>query len=283
MKKMKATDILQIIAGTFILAVSIEYFVIPNNILSGGAAGIGVALEPLIHVSPTVFANILMVVLLVVGMIFLGKEFLARTILSTLLYPVFTTLLSLHPVTIEVGPAIAAIYAGLLGGAGIGMVIRTGASTGGMDIPPLILNKLCGVKVPLMVMIDDTITILLGIYSHGIAAALIGMLSVFASGFAMNRILEAGGVKAKSVQIISDHYEEIQERIQSELKKGVTLLEGKGGHTHEPRQVILSVVYDKQYNQLLSIIEEIDPEAFVITSDVTDMHGQGFTYTSPNI
>ncbi len=284
MTRKKLRDLLLIAAGTFILAISVEYFIIPFNILSGGVAGIAVALEPIFHIEPTLFANVTMIALLVVGGFFLGREFMRNTIISSLLYPVFTTFLSRYPVEIAIDPAIAAFYSGLLGGAGIALVIRTGSSTGGMDIPPLILHKLTGVKISTLVMVTDALTVALGIVAYDIAAALIGLISVFASGFAIDRVLSIGsGMDAKSVQIISERWEEIKCRINSELDRGVTILEGRGGFTGDRKFVLLCVVSAKQYSNLLEMINEIDEHAFVITTDASDMHGEGFTYSSPNI
>ena len=275
---------LLIVSGTFILAISVEYFIIPFNILSGGVAGIAVALEPIFHIEPTLFANVTMLALLAVGRIFLGREFMRNTIISSLLYPVFTTFLSRFPIELTIDPVLASFYSGLIGGAGISLVIRTGSSTGGMDIPPLILHRLTGAKVSTLVMITDALTIMLGVIAYDMSAALIGLISVFASGYAIDRVLSIGsGMDAKSVQIISDEWEKIKERISGELDRGVTVMEGKGGYTGQTKSVLLCVVSAKQYTKLLEIINETDSHAFVITTDASDMHGEGFTYSSPNI
>lgn len=282
----KIWNFLLIVTGTFILTVSVEFFILPYRILSGGVAGIAVALEPFFHINTTLFANILTVVLLLVGGACLGKKFLMNTILSSLLYPVFTTLLEhfVGVVPITIHPMLASFYAGLLGGIGIGLVMRADASTGGMDVPPLILNKLTGLKVSTGVMITDGLTVLLGILAYDINAALIGLVSVFASTVAIDKVLSIGaGSNAKSVQIISDSWEEIAGAIQDELERGVTLIPGKGGYKQADKMVILCVVSGRQYNHLLEIVRRIDEHAFTITTDACDMHGEGFTYSSPNI
>lgn len=282
--KKKLADAILIIVGTFILAVSVEYFVIPYRILSGGVAGIAVAIVPFFHLDETMIANILQVALFLVGWWVLGREFAANTLLSSMLYPVFTILLSHMDVKLSIPPMLASFYAGLLGGIGIGIVMRGGASTGGMDIPPLIMHKLTGAKVSTLVMITDALTVLLGIVAYDINAALIGLISVFASGIAIDKVLEAGqGTAAKSVQIISDHWQEIVDEIDQQLSRGVTLLEAEGGYQRTPKKVILCVVSGRQYTELLNLIREVDPLAFVITTDASDMHGEGFTYSSPNI
>lgn len=284
MDKKKIQNVILVIVGTFLLAMSVEFFIIPFDILSGGVAGIAVALSPFTHIDETLFANILTVGLFLVGRLFLGREFAINTALSSLLYPVFTFLLSRVTLNLDIDMTLASFYAGLLGGVGIGIVMRTGASTGGMDVPPLVLNKLTGAKISTLVMITDGLTVLLGIVGYNISAALIGLVSVFASSWAIARVLEAGaGMNAKSVQIISEKYEEILREIDQRLDRGATILHGEGAYKGNEKKVILCVVSTKQYNELLSIIHEIDESAFVITTDASDMHGEGFTYSSPNI
>ena len=272
-----------ILVGTFILAISVEYFILPFNILSGGVAGLAVALEPFFHINETLLANCLMIALLILGWVILGTDFARTTIISSLAYPVFTTFLSYHPIEIEIDPLLATIYAGFLGGLGIGIVMRAGSSTGGMDIPPLVLHKLTGVRVSTLVMITDAITVALGIAAYGLSAALQGLVSVVASGFAIKKVLESGGGYAKSVQIISMKWEELKTAIDQEIQRGTTIINAQGGFSGEEKKVILCVVSNQEYNKLIDLIRSIDETAFVITSDAVDMHGEGFTYSSPNI
>ena len=278
MNKKRVLKTIYVIVGTFLLALSIEMFIIPFDILSGGVAGIAVALEPFTHIGKTLFANCLMVGLLIIGGIFLGKEFLYTTTLSSLLYPVFTTLLMDRVIIADIHPVVASFYGGLLGGVGIGIVIKAGASTGGMDIPPLVLHKLTGIKVATLVMITDGLTVLLGFLAYDLSAVLIGLISVFSSTFAISKVLSMNGTLSKSVQIISDKYEEIIPKINEELERGATIFDAKGSYTGEVKKVILCVVSEPQYNELIDFVKEIDPNAFVITTDATDMHGEGFNY-----
>lgn len=276
----KAVKFIKIGFGTFLLALSVEMFILPYDILSGGVAGIAVALEPFFHWNETLWANILTVGFLLLGLFVMGREFIIDSVLSSLLYPVFTTLLARAVPATHLPPAVASLYAGLLGGIGIGIVMSTGASTGGVDIPTIILARALHKKISDMVMIVDGCTVLLGVVAYDLSAALIGLLSVFASTFAVDKVLYAGQSSAKSVQIISGEWKTISSRIQVELERGVTLIDGEGGFVGDPKKMIISVVSARQYGHLLEIIKEIDPHAFVITTDASDMHGEGFTYPS---
>lgn len=278
MKNLNLPDLLQIFAGTLILAVSVVWFIIPYNILSGGVAGIAVALEPLLHLNKMVFANVLVIVLLGAGTMVLGKQFFLTTALSSLLYPVFTSLLSRTAYIPQIDPVLASFYGGLLGGVGIGIVMRTGASTGGMDIPPMIIHKLTGMKVNTLVMITDGLTVLLGLSLYGIEEVLVGMISVFASSYAIGKVLTFGSATSKSIQIISKDWQKITTEINTTFERGATVFDAVGSYSGEPKKVILVVVSERQYNHLIDTIKSIDPTAFIITTDAADMHGEGFTY-----
>ena len=282
----KLMNRLYVIVGTFILTMSVEFFILPYHILSGGVAGIAVAFEPFFHVDETLVANILTIALLIIGTLILGKQFGVDTLLSSVCYPIFTTLLAqVQPMlSINVDPILASFYAGLLGGVGIGIVMRAGASTGGMDVPPLIANKLTGLKISTGVIITDGLTVLIGIVAYGLDAALVGLISVFASGYAIDKVLSIGaGSNAKSVTIISEKWKEISETVMKEMDRGVTFLDGEGGYQNDKKKVILCVVSSKEYSHLVEIINSIDDRAFTITTDASDMHGEGFTYPSPTI
>ena len=147
-----------------------------------------------------------------------------------------------------------------------------------MDIPPLIINKLTGIKLSTLVLITDFLTVLLGLFVYDLSAVLLGLVSVFASSAAISKVLTINGTVSKAVQIISVKYEDILKEIDAQLERGATLLQGYGSYTGEEKRIILCVVSDRQYGTLIEIVKEIDPSAFIITTDATDMHGEGFTY-----
>ncbi len=276
-QKKQIINSITVVVGTFILAIAVETFIIPYRILSGGVAGIAVALHPILHISATLIANSVLIILLIIGSFILGKEFLKNTVLSCIAYPIFTSILS-GRVNVVVDPILASLYGGLIAGAGVGIVLKTGASTGGMDIPPLIINKLTGIKLSTLVLITDFLTVLLGLFVYDLSAVLLGLVSVFASSAAISKVLTINGTVSKAVQIISVKYEDILKEIDAQLERGATLLQGYGSYTGEEKRIILCVVSDRQYGTLIEIVKEIDPSAFIITTDATDMHGEGFTY-----
>ena len=119
---------------------------------------------------------------------------------------------------------------------------------------------------------------MLGLFVYDLSAVLLGLVSVFASSAAISKVLTINGTVSKAVQIISVKYEDILKEIDAQLERGATLLQGYGSYTGEEKRIILCVVSDRQYGTLIEIVKEIDPSAFIITTDATDMHGEGFTY-----
>ena len=277
-------DTLWILAGNIALAMGVAWFILPNDVLTGGLAGVAIALEPLIHLNPELVINVLTVVLFLAGSVILGKKFAAKTILSTICYPLLLTLLSylaknvIAPDTFIMDKYLATIYGGALMGIGVGCVFRTGASTGGMDIPPLIINKYTHIPLPTLVLIVDALTVLLGAAVYGLQAALTGILSVWVSSYMINKTMMIGGHDARNVMIVSNKHKEIMDRIHEALERGTTILEATGGYSSEKRPVIMAVVAKKQLPELQHLVSHIDPEAFVIVMEANEVQGIGFTY-----
>ncbi len=274
-------DIVIMTIGNFLLAYSVQCFILPNHVLSGGVAGIAVAVQPLIGLSAQMIINILVIGMFILGFLFLGKKFALKTAYSSFCYPLILSMMATKPQwfqALTANPFLASVYGGLLGGIGVGMVLRVGASTGGMDVPPLLLHKYFHLEVSKGIMIVDALTILLGIVTYNVDAVLIGLISAYSCSAAVNAILMFGGHDAKSVQIISEKYELIMESIHAQLERGSTLIPITGGYTQAPKIMILVVVSKNQYPKLNAIVHEIDPHAFMIVSNTMEVKGLGFSF-----
>lgn len=263
--------------GTLLLVISVRYFILPFNVLSGGVAGIAVALSPVISVDADVIINVLMVVLLLCGGLVLGKSFFMKTVFSSLLYPVLLSVLMNFPYELEIPALLASLYSGIIAGAGIGLVFRVEASTGGVDIPVLIINKWTNIPIPRLTLVLDTLVVLLGTAVYGIEAVLVGLLSVYSCSVVIDQVLFFGSNSAKTVHIISDKYSELADLIQEDIDRGVTLISAKGGYTKKERPVILVAIDSKEYPHLLNLVNEIDPDAFLIANDANEVRGNGFS------
>ncbi len=274
-------NIFMLLLGNFFVAISVACFIVPNEILSGGVAGVAVALRPILpFVDTTLLITILTIGLFIVGALLLGKGFFFRTLISTICYPIFLNILTLivGDRTFTDSVILSSLYSGIFVGLGVGIVFRTGSSTGGMDIPALLMEKYLHMPLPTACMILDGVTVILGISTYSIEAALIGLISVYSSSVVIDKAVSFGGQKTKSVMIISEHYEKLLEAILKDIDRGATLLDAEGGYTRESKKVLLVVVENKQYPKLHKLVHDIDENSFLIVQDAYEVTGNGFTY-----
>ncbi len=274
-------NIVMIIAGNFLVACAVTFFILPNQILTGGVAGVSVALYPITHIDSIIMINALTISLYLLGVVTLGKVFAMKSLISAIVYPFLITGLSCvtkqFPTTyFQMDVLVATIYAGVCMGAGLGIVFRANGSTGGMDIPALILTKYTSIRSGNSVMIVDGLTVVLGVLTYGLVPALIGIISVYVCGKTINAIIMIKSEKALELQIISESYEIILDYILQEIDRGATITYGFGAYTKEPRSILMCVVSQKQYPDLEHQIQRIDPSAFVIVKDVNRVKGEGF-------
>jgi len=270
--------ILFIELGTILFALAVGMFLLPGQILTGGVVGVTTLLHPFINIEEDILVIIISSSLFIIGSIVLGKEFMMNTIIHSISYPFILLVITRFLPTYEVDPILASIYGGLIGGVGIGLIFREGGSTGGMDVPPLIIQKYFHIKATTSIMILDALTVLAGLFIYGINNVLIGLISVYLTAFALDKTSQMyGGISAKKIEIISDSYEEISKEIHSVLERGTTYIEAVGGYTNEKKKMIMCIVSDDQYNIVKEIIEKHDKKAFVIVSDTKNVNGEGFT------
>ena len=191
---------------------------------------------------------------------------------------ILTIVLVVGVIALVMQPMLASIYCGLISGIGLGLCFRVNASTGGMDIPALLIHKFTHISSGNSVMIIDALTVLLGMSTYGVEPALIGVLSVFTSGFAIDKTILIGSSTAINCMVISDQWVEIKNHVLDNMKRGVTVLEGKGGYTNESKPVLMIVIPQKMYSNLEHEIMKVDPRAFIIVNSVHEVDGEGFTY-----
>lgn len=283
-KKELLCEYLWVIVGNTALGIGVAWFILPNDVLTGGLPGVAIALQKIIPLSPELMINIGTVGLFLLGALILGKKFAMKTIVSTILYPLTLSFFSflatnyISPDTFIMDKYLATIYGGVFMGIGIGCVFRTGASTGGMDIPPLIINKYTHISLPTLVLIVDALTVMLGALTYGFQAALTGILSVWVSSFMINKTMLIGGHDAKNVMIISEHYQELMDKVHEMLERGTTVINAVGGYSNESKPVLMIVLANKQLPQLQKLVAHIDPAAFVIVMNANEVQGLGFTY-----
>ena len=275
-KKLKMIGFM--ILGNAILAMGTAAFVVPNGLISGGVTGIGLILQRLFGLPVDIGVFVADGVLFLLGAAVMGKAFAATIILSTIVYPTFFSLFGKIPflTSLTDDKLMDAIYAGLLMGAGIGLVIKVGGSTGGMDIPPIILHKLFGLSIPVMISVGDILLLLVQAFYSSTEQVLYGILVVMLTSIVIDKVLIMGQ-KQTQVMVISPEYERINQAIHQKIDRGSTLIHATSGLEKQEQKVVLSVISNRQLGDLNELILQIDPQAFVIANEVNEVKGRGFT------
>lgn len=274
----KGINLLLVLLGNTIYALSVKLFLLPANLMSCGTTGIGLVMNHLFGIPLTAFIFVFNVMMLILGWWVLGRNFAMTTVISSLFYPVALELLNrtLGDVIITEDILLNVLFAGMGLGIALGIVMRAGASTGGMDIPPLILKKKLNIPVSVSLWAFDFAILLTQMLFHPLEDLLHGILLIIAISVALNKIMLLGTSKTE-VKIVSDHAPEIRDAILSRVDRGCTLLHGQGGYLQQNTEVILSVVSNHELPKIEALARDIDPNCFMIISHVTEVWGRGFT------
>ena len=268
-----------VVFGNLLYALSVTLFVLPSNVISCGTTGIGLVLEHLWNVPISGFVLVFNVIMLTLGWLVLGKGFAMTTVLSSLLYPVLLEICQqlLGDGGVTENMLLNTLFGGMGLGASLGIVMRAGASTGGMDIPPLILKKLFSIPVSATLWIFDFLIMLAQMSFHTPEDLLYGIVMILTISIVLNKVTLLGTSRTE-IKIVSQKSEEIRQGILSQVDRGVTLLHGEGGYLGKPTEVILSIVSNHELPKITALAREIDPDCFMIVSRVTEVWGRGFSY-----
>ena len=274
----RASTVAKVIFGNVFYAFVIRLFLLPGNLMTGGTTGIGLVVKHFTGASISGFVLAFNIVMLIVGWTLLGKKFALTTVISSFTYPIALEAANhiFGDLVITTDPMLNTIFAGLGIGIGLGIVIRTGASTGGMDIPPLVLNKYFRIPVSVSLNVFDLLILVLQIVYNPPERVLYGVLLVMIYTTVLDKVLMMGNTKTE-VKVISSQVEEIRQVILAQVDRGVTMLYGEGGYRQEQTQIVLSIVSNRELPQVEKLIRHIDPEAFMIVSRVTEVRGRGFS------
>ena len=274
----RAGTVATVILGNVFYAFVIKLFLLPGNLMTGGTTGIGLVVKHFTGTSISGFVLVFNIVMLIVGWTLLGKKFALTTVISSFTYPIALEAANhiFGDLVITTDPMLNTIFAGLGIGIGLGIVIRTGASTGGMDIPPLVLNKYFRIPVSVSLNVFDMLILVLQIVYNPPERVLYGVLLVMIYTTVLDKVLMMGNTKTE-VKVISSQVEEIRQVILAQVDRGVTMLYGEGGYRQEQTQIVLSIVSNRELPRVEKLIRHIDPEAFMIVSRVTEVRGRGFS------
>ncbi len=271
-------NLCMLVLGNFLYALSVKLFILPADLVTGGTTGIALTLNHLtgLPISRVVLAfNVCMLLL---GWRVLGRAFALTTLGSTFLYPIALELLDsmLGSVTLTQDIMLSTIFAGMGIGLSLGIVIRSGSSTGGMDIPPLVLHRLFRIPVSISLYAFDVLILLSQALYRPAERTLYGILLLLIYTVVLDKLMLMGASKTE-VKVVSKKADQIREAILSKIDRGVTMLDGEGGYLHEKTQIIMSVISNQELPKVERIIHSIDPESFMIISRVSEVSGRGFS------
>ena len=267
-----------VLIGNIIYAFSVKLFVIPSRLISCGTNGIAMVVSHFTDIPMSAFILVFNLVMLGIGWLVLGRKFAMTTLLSSLLYPALLELLdrTMGDVRVTDQQLLNVLFAGMGLALSLGLVLRGGASTGGMDIPPLILKKYFRIPVSASLWAFDFCIMLSQMLFHTPEDLLYGVLLLIVISVTLNKVMLFGTSKTE-VKIISSESDAIRQAILSRVDRGVTMLHGAGGYLQADTEVVLSVVSNHELPKIERLARDIDPDCFMIVSRVTEVWGRGFS------
>lgn len=276
--KNKIIYVLQILAGNILIAFALSTLFFENNIICGGVSGIGLVLNHYFNLPISSVVAVINISLFLVGFYYLGKEFAMTTLVSTFVFPIILEFFESNPFFHHYldDPFMAAILAGCLVGLGIGLVLKANASTGGVDILALILNKKFKFPVHIVLNVIDICVLVLQFSFSNTTNVIYGIMITFITSTVLNKTL-SHGTSLIQLTVMSDHFLHIKEIILNELDAGATLILSEKGFTNEASKLVMSIIPYRKLPEIKNRIHEIDPLAFIIVSKVDEVGGKGFT------
>ena len=267
-----------VLVGNLIYALIVKLFILPTNLMSSGTTGIALFMNHMFEIPVSLFILIFNLCMLIIGFLILGKTFAMTTIASTILYPLFLEFFNqcLGNYVITDNALLNTIFAFMCIGLALGIVIRSGASTGGMDIPPLLLHHFFRIPVSASLYVFDFIILSCQTLYNPMERLLYGILLILLTSVVLDKVILMGTTRTE-VKIISPRSQEIAKNILSNVDRGVTLLDAKGGYSQQKQEVILTIISNRELPKIEKLIRNIDPDAFMVVSRVSEVWGRGFS------
>lgn len=270
----KILEYVYVIAGSAVVAIAFNVFLLPNEVASGGVSGISTITKAVFDWKPAFVQWAFNLPLFIAGLIFLGFQFGFKTALGTVLLPFVVYLTEdWEPWTMD--PLLGALFGGIGVGLGLGIVFRGKASTGGTDLAAQIINKYTGLSLGTCVAIIDGMIVLSAAIVFDIERGLYALIGLYVTSKTID-LVQVGFGRSKMAMIITNRQEEIREGILNKIDRGVTKLSAYGGYTDDERPILMVVVDQREFTRLKQLVKSIDPAAFVVTMDASEVLGEGF-------
>lgn len=262
--------------GTLIVATGVFFFMLPSNVVAGSLTGLVMVLANFIPIKISVLTFIFNIGLLLIGFIFVGREFGGKTVYSSIIMPVFLGIYefafpNFKSLTDDV--LLDTICYILIVSVGVALLFNVNASSGGLDIVAKILNKYTHIELGKAMTIAGMVTALSSALVYDTKILVLSVLATYANGIVLDNFID-GYNRRKRVCILSSNYEQIQDFITNELKRGVTLYRAIGGYKKEEKTEIVTILTRSEYGALLNYLHSIDKSAFVTVSTVNEVIGE---------
>ncbi|WP_346937112.1 YitT family protein [Clostridium sp.] len=274
--KSELKNYLIIMVGITILAIGINVYYSPQHLVTGGISGLAIILDYVFSI-PLWLTNVIVnIPLFIVGIKIKGMDFAKKSIFGAAYVSVALWYTSFIP-PVQSDLLISSVFGGLFIGTGVGLVLRSSASTGGTDLLAIIIKHYLK-KVPInqIMMYIDGMIILVGLFVFGVEKAMYALISIFIVSKVVNTLVE-GVNYSKEVHIISEKSNEIAQELMRHLNRGITSINGKGVYTGKSKDILYIVCSTEELIELQRIVKEVDKEAFIIINDVREVVGRGFT------
>lgn len=265
-----------ITAGSIILAISYNAFVVPNKLLSGGISGLALIGKYTLGIPLYAGIALLNIPVFWLGLKKLNREFVFYSIVGLLVEIIALILTKPLIPAPQLDLFLASVFSGVLGGVGSGLILKEGASTGGTDILSMIAKKEKNISIGSSFFIFNLFVITLSLFFFDLKIALYTIVSMWVNGKVTDSVINGFNTN-KSVVIISDYSSQIAERIMTELNRGVTFLKGQGAYSGDDRHVINCVASHYEIAKIKEIVYETDPKAFMFITEIVEVLGKGFT------
>jgi len=273
------TNYTLILIGTFLVALGYVYFITPYKIIPGGIYGISIVLHYTFGLPVGLTALAFNIPLTIIGTRVLGPRFGTKTVVGFVMTSVFVDVLSyfseFKPL-VDSDPLLSSIFGGALVGAGVGLIFKSKATSGGSDVIAMIIARYTRLPLGQLMMGVDSVIVLVGFIAFGDwRIPLYSWITIFVMGKVIDAVL-SGISYEKTIFIVSDQYEAIRDKIINDLNRGGTFLHGEGMYNGSSKKVIFTVVNRRELAMLEEFIEKIDPKAFLTVMDANEILGQGF-------
>lgn len=264
----------EFLLGVLIVAIAYNLFLLPAKVVYG-VGGLGIIFNSLFKIDPSLVILVSSVILLFLSLILLGKEETKKTVIGSLLYPVFVKLTSSVGQIVDLSntePLLIVLFGAVISGFGLGLIFKAGFTTGGTDILNQIVAKYFKMSMGNSMFFTDGIIILSSVFVFGWTKIMYSIISLYIISIMTDKVI-LGISNSKAFYIITDHEEEVKKFVLKHLSHGVTILDAKGGFTGQNQKVIMCIIPTKEYFIAKEGIHEIDSNAFFVVTDAYEVSG----------